>query len=139
MKLGKATPCIPSTMIPLHHTGMPKSLIGERSGSDGQSVYCCKFETCAYLTAQYAQCCMHIHRKHLGVCVKCRLCDKRSYQMVDLQKHLTAVHPNEESDWFESIPALEGDVVEVSEETLRQNIALIKVEPTPNEDDDEED
>ena len=79
MKLGKATPCIPSTTIPLHCTGMPKSLIGERSGSDGQSVYHCKFEMCAYSMAQYVQCCTHIRRKHLGACVKCRLCDKRSY------------------------------------------------------------
>ena len=75
-KLVDATPCTPSTTIPLHCTGVAKSLIGERSGSDGQSVYRCKFESCAYIAAQYAQCCTHIRRKHLGVCIKCRLCDR---------------------------------------------------------------
>ena len=75
-KLVEATPCIPSTTIPLHRTGVAKSLIRERSGSDGQSVYRCKFESCAYTAAQYAQCCMHICRKHLGVCIKCHLCDR---------------------------------------------------------------
>ena len=34
---------------------------------------------------------------------------------------------------------MEGDVVEVSKETFRQNIALVKAEPTPSKDDDEED
>ena len=139
MKLNKATPCVSSTTISLHHTGVPKALIGKRSGSDGQSIYRCQVEGCNYSTVQYAQLCTHIRRKHLGVCLKCRLCERRSYRSVDLQKHMKDVHMNDEAKWFEPVPALEGDIIEVNEATLQENIALVKKEITPDDDEEEED
>ena len=99
----------------------------------GNTVYRCKFESCAYTAAQYAQCCMHIRRKHLGVCIKCHLCDRRSYRLVDIQKHMNTVHLNAESEWFEPIPDLEGDIIEINEDTFHANIALVKCEPTADE------
>ena len=88
--------------------------------------------------AQFAQCCTHICRKHLGVCIKCCLCDHHSFQSVDIQRHLRDVHLNEESKWFEPITALEGDIVEVNEATLQSDIALVKDEKADEEDDDGE-
>ena len=49
------------------------------------------------------------------------------------------VHRDEESEWFELVPALEGDIVEVTKETLEANIALVKKEINPKDDDDDED
>ena len=60
---------------------------------------------------------------------------------MDIQKHLRDVHRDAESQWFEPTPKLEGDIVEVSSETLQANIALVKQEPSPpteGEDEDEE-
>ena len=95
---------------------------------------------CEYITAQFAQACTHVRHKHLGVCVKCRLSNKRSFRSVDIQKHCRIAHRDEESEWFEPMPALEGDVVEITKETLEVNIALIikEVNPEDNEDDDDE-
>ena len=45
---------------------------------------------------------------------------------------------NEELDWFEPIPQLEGDIVEINEQTLQQNIALIKQEKVDEDDDEPE-
>ena len=89
------------------------------------------------------QCNTHVRRKHLGVCVQCRLCSRRSFQSDDIQKHLRDVHCDSENQWFEPTPLLEGDIIEVSSDTLEANIALVKQEPvTPiedEEDDEEED
>ena len=93
---------------------------------------------CPYSTAQFAQCCTHIHRKHLGVCIKGRLCDHHSFRSVDIQKHLKDVHINDEDKWFEPVLELEGDIVEINEATLQANIALVK-EEKPEEDEDDDD
>ena len=66
--------------------------------------------------------------------MKCRLCDKRSFRSVDIQKHCHIVHRDEESEWFELVPALEGDIVEVTKETHEANIALVKKEINPKDD-----
>ena len=129
---------IPTTMIHLHQTGVPKKYISERVSAEDQSIYKCMDSGCPYLTAQFAQCCTHIHKKHLGVCIKCQLCDCHSFRSVDIQKHLKDVHMNNEDKWFEPVSELEGDIVEINETTLQANIALVK-EQKPDEDDDDDD
>ena len=42
-----------------------------------------------------------------------------SFRSVDIQWHLRDVHLNKESKWFEPVPELEGDIVEVNEATLQ--------------------
>ena len=127
-KLQATTAVIPSTTICLYQTGVPKKCISERASAAGQSIYKCMHPSCPYSTAQLAQCCTHIHRKHLGVCIKCQLCNHHSFQSVDIQKHLRDVHMNEEAKWFEPVPELEGDIVEINQATLKANIALVKEE-----------
>ena len=60
-KLQLATAIIPLTIICLHQTGVPKKLISEWASVEGQSIYKCMEPGCPYSTAQYAQCCTHIH------------------------------------------------------------------------------
>ena len=139
VRLAKATPIIPSTSICLHQTGVPKAHVLERKGEDGQSIYRCNVRGCEYITAQFAQACTHMCRKHLGVCVKCHLCDKRSFRSVDIQKHYNVMHHDQEAEWFEPIPTLEGDIIEITEETLKANIALVKKEVLTEEEDDDDD
>ena len=62
---------IPTTTIHLHQTGVPKRYISERASAVGQSIYKCMHLAYPYSTAQFAQCCTHICRKHQGVCIKC--------------------------------------------------------------------
>ena len=123
-------------MICLHQTGVPKKYISETASAEGQLIYKCMHPGCPYSTAQFAQCCTHIHRKHLGVCIKCQLCDHCSFRSVDIQKHLKDVHMNNEDKWFEPVPELEGDLVEINEATLQVNIALVKDEKPDDDDDD---
>ena len=111
-KLKLTAAVIPTTMIHLHQTGVPKRYISERASAEGQSIYKCMDPGCPYSTAQFAQCCTHIHRKHLGVCIKCQLCDHCSFRSVDIQKHLKDVHMNDEDKWFKPVLELEGDIVE---------------------------
>ena len=134
-----ATAIIPSTMICLYQTGMPKNYISERASAEGQSIYKCMDPGCPYSTAQFAQCCTHIHHKHLGMCIKYCLCDQCSFRSVDIQKHLKDVHMNEEAKWFNPVPELEGDIIEVNEATLQANIALVKEEKVDEGDDDGDD
>ena len=63
-KLQLTAAVISSTMICLHQTGVPKRYISERASAEGQSIYKCMDPGCPYSTAQFAQCCTHIHRKH---------------------------------------------------------------------------
>ena len=140
LKLKLATPIFPSMTVGLHQTGVPSCYISERAGSQGQSVYRCMYAGCDYVTAQHAQCHTHVHRKHLRVCIQCRLCPHRSYRSVNIQKHLRDIHQDQEDCWFEPTPDLEGDIVEVSSDTLKANIALVKQEAiTLTEEEDEED
>ena len=138
-KLQLAIAVTPSTMICLHQTGMPKKYISERASAEGQSIYKCMDPGCPYSTAQFAQCCTHICHKHLGVCIKCHLCDHHSFRSVDIQKHLRDVHMNEEVKWFKPVPKLEGDIVEINEATLQANITLMKEEKTDEDDKDGDD
>ena len=83
--LNKAVPVIPSTTIKLSETGVPRAYYSDREGSEGQSIYKCYLKrpgmetTCSYWSAQLTAMTTHIRRKHLKICVKCRLCSKRSY------------------------------------------------------------
>ena len=45
---------------------------------------------------------------------------------------------NDEDKWFEPVPELEGDIVEINEATLQAKIALVK-EEKPEEDEDDDD
>ena len=58
---------------------------------------------------------------------------------MDLQKHMKDVHMNDEAKWFEPVPTLKGDIIEVNEATLQENIALVKKEIVPDDDEEEED
>ena len=49
------------------------------------------------------------------------------------------MHCDKEAEWFEPIPTLEGDIVEITEETLKANIALVKKEVSAEEDEDDND
>ena len=46
---------------------------------------------------------------------------------------------NDEDKWFEPVPELEGDIVEINEATLQANIALVKEEKPDEEDEDDDD
>ena len=58
---------------------------------------------------------------------------------MDLQKHMKDVHMNDKANWFKPVPTLEGDIIEVNEATLWENIALVKKEVTPDDNEEEED
>ena len=106
VRLAKATPIIPSTSVHLHQTWVPKAHISERKGEDGQSIYRCNVRGYEYITDQFVQACTHMCRKHLSVCVKCHLRDKRSFRSVIIQKHYDVMHHDEEVEWFEPIRTL---------------------------------
>ena len=118
---------------------VPKKCISERASAEGQSIYKYMDPGCPYLTAEFAQCCTHICRKHLGVCIKCQLCDHCSFRSVDIQKHLKDVHMNEEDKWFKPVPEQEGDIVEINQATLEANIALVKEERADDDEDEGDD
>ena len=46
---------------------------------------------------------------------------------------------NEEAKWFKPVPELEGDIVEINEATLQDNITLMKEEKTDEDDKDGDD
>ena len=49
-----------------------------------------------------------------------------------MSMHLHSAHPKSQNDWFEPVPALEGDVTEVTDVLLAENlqeIEEVKVEP----------
>ena len=58
---------------------------------------------------------------------------------MDIQKHLRDVHMNKEVKWFEPIPELEGDIVEINQATLQANITLMKEEKADEDDEDGDD
>ena len=58
---------------------------------------------------------------------------------MDIQKYYHVVHHEQEAEWFEPIPTLEGDIVEITEETLKANIALVKKEVLAEEEEDDDD
>ena len=138
--LGKATPLLPSTTVKLSKTGVSHHQYTSREESEGQSIYRCKLlkpdftEGCTYYAAQLVAMCTHIHRKHLGMCIKCRLCNKKSFSCTTMSMHLHSAHPNSQNDWFEPVPTLEGDVTEVTDVLLAENLQEIKgVKTEPEE------
>ena len=46
---------------------------------------------------------------------------------------------NDEDKWFEPVPELEGDLVEINEATLQANIALVKDEKLEDDEEDDND
>ena len=58
---------------------------------------------------------------------------------MDIEKHLKEVHMNNEDKWFEPVPELEGDIVEINEATLQANIALVKGKKLEEDEDDDDD
>ena len=130
--LDKATSLLPSTTVKLSETGVSRRQYTGRQESEGQSIYRCKLlkpdstEGCTYYAAQLAAMCTHIRRKHLGLCIKCRLCEKKSFSSTTMSKHLHAAHPKLQNDWFEPVPALEGDVTEVTDALLAENLQEIE-------------
>ena len=66
------------------------------------------------------------------MCIKCRLCNKKSFSSTTMSMHLHSAHPKSQNDWFELVPTLEGDVTEVTDVLLAENlqeIEEVKVEP----------
>ena len=77
---------------------------------------------CTYYAAQMATICPHIHQKHLKLCIKCRLCKKKSYSSTQISLHLKTIHSNQEGEWFEPTPLLEGNLEEIKTEVLAENL-----------------
>ena len=46
---------------------------------------------------------------------------------------------NDEDKWFEPVPELEGDLVEINKATLQANIALVKDDKPDNDEEDDND
>ena len=141
--ISKAVPIIPSATMRLSETGVPHSYYSLRVGSEGQSIYKCllrKPETeinCTYCAAQLAAMTTHIRRKHMKVCVKCRLCDKWAFSITTISLHLKTVHHDAKAEWFEPTPPLEGNTEEVTKQILAAN--LQEVESVKTEWDEEQD
>ena len=43
-----------------------------------------------------------------------------------MSMHLRSAHPGSQNDWFEPVPALEGDVTEVTDVLLAENLQEIE-------------
>ena len=145
LPLNKAVPIIPSTTIKLSKTGVPQAYYSDRQGSEGQSIYKCYLKhpgtetTCSYWSAQLAAMTTHIRQKHLKICVKCHLCSKRSYSTTTIVKHLKLIHHDQQNEWFNPTPLLEGDKIEVTDAVLAANlqeVENIKADPDAKEQDD---
>ena len=140
--IGSAIPIMPSTTVKLSETGLPRQSYSSHTESESQSIYRCLLKSpgsdadCSYYTAQMATMCTHICRKHLKLCIKCRLCPKKSYSIIQMSLHLKTIHCNQEDECFEPTPPLEGDLEEVKTEVLAAN--LQEVENTTAELDDDE-
>ena len=125
-------PIIPSTSVKLSETGVPCSYYSDREASEGQSIYRCLLtkpgtETpCSYYAAQMAAVTTHICPKHLKLCLKCHLCDKKSYSANTMSLHLKTAHKDQSADWFEPTPPLEGNTVEITDQILAENLQEIE-------------
>ena len=102
-----------------------------RMESGGQSIYKCQYDPtlCDYSAAQHGATYTHVRHKHLRVCVKCRLCNKKSFRSSFISTHLDTQHAGMEVQWFEPIPILKGDLQEVSAVELADHINEVKKEP----------
>ena len=132
VSVGKAVPIIPSMTIKLSETGVPCVYYSKCEASEGQSIYKCllkksKMEMpCMYYSAQMAAMMTHICCKYLKICIKCHLCQKRSYSATTISLHLKTIHRDESAEWFKSTPPLEGDTVKVTDEILAENLQEIE-------------
>ena len=132
LPLNKAVPVIPLTTIKLSETGVPWAYYSDREGSEGQSIYKCYLKcpgmetTCSYWSAQLAAMTTHIRQKHLKICVKCRLCSKRSYSTTAIAKHLKLIHRDQQHEWFDLTPLLEGDKIEITNAVLAANLQEVE-------------
>ena len=89
---------------------------------------------CSYYSAQLTAMTTHIRRKHLQICIMCRLCRKWAYSTTNISLHLKAVHHDVQNEWFEPMPPLEGDKVEVTDAILAANLQEIEdVQATPDD------
>ena len=73
------------------------------------------------------------------LCLKCRLCDKKSYSANTISLHLKTAHKDQSANWFEPTPPLEGDTVEITDQILAENLQEIEgvtSEPTEEPQDD---
>ena len=130
--LHKATPIMPSTTVKLSKTGVSCKIYSKCEESEGQSIYHCKLlkpnssDECTHYAAQLVVMCTHIHCKHLQLCIKCRLCKKKSFSSTTMSVHLKTVHHNSANEWFKPTPSLKGDVTKVTDEILTANLQEIK-------------
>ena len=108
-------------------TGVSCHQYTSQEESEGQSIYRCKLlkpdstECCTYYASQLVAMCTHIHWKHLGMCIKCHLCDKKSFSSTTMSMHLCSAHSNAQNNWFKLVPTLEGDMIEVTCELLARD------------------
>ena len=130
--LSRAMQIVLSTTVKFSETGVSHQHYSSCTESEGQSIYRCLLKkpgsdvNCTYYTAQMATMCTHICRKHLKVCIKCRLCQKKSYSSTQISLHLKTIHSSQESEWFEPTSLLEGDLEEVKTEVLAANLQEVK-------------
>ena len=130
--ISKAVPIVPSTSVKLSETGVPHSYYSWQEASEGQSIYKCLLKKpktempCSYYLAQMAAMTTHIHHKHLKICIKCCLCQRKSYLATTISLHLKTIHKNESAEWFKPTPLLEGDMVKITDEILAENLQEIK-------------
>ena len=130
--INHATLIIPSTTVKLSETGVSRQYYSSRTESEGQSIYRCLLKkpgsdvNCTYYAAQMATMCTHICRKHLKVCIKCRLCKKKSYSSTQIFLLLKTIHSNQEGEWFKPTALLEGDLKEIKTEVLATNLLEVK-------------
>ena len=123
---------MPSTTVKLSETGVSCQSYSSHTESEGQSIYRCLLKKpgsdadCTYYAAQMATMCTHIHRKHLKLCIKCRLCPKKSYSSTQMSLHLKTIHRDQEGEWFEPASPLEGDLEEVKTKVLAANLQEVK-------------
>ena len=130
--ISHAMPIVPSTTVKLSETGVTRQYYSSHTKSEGQSIYRCLLKKpgsdvyCTYYAAQMATMCTHICRKHLKLCIKCRLCKKKSYSSTQISLHLKTIHSNQECGWFEPTPLLKGNLEEVKTEVLAANLQEVK-------------
>ena len=142
MPIGHAIPIMPSSTVKLSKTGVPHQSYSHRTESEGQSIYSCLLKNpgsdadCTYYAAQMATMCMHIHHKHLKLCIKCRLCSKKSCSSTQMSLHLKTIHHDQEGEWLKPTPPLEGNLEEVKAKVLAANLQEVK-NATAKLDDDE--
>ena len=67
------------------------------------------------------------------------MCSKRSYSTTAIAKHLKLIHCDQQNEWFDLTPLLEGDKIEITDAVLAANlqeVENIKADPDAKEQDD---